>query len=319
LKIVFFGSSDFSVPFLEYLYNSKHKITAIVTNKDKIAGRGKKIIPNPVKVFALKKNIKSIEAEKLDDDFYKKIIEIDFECFVIVSFGHIIPKKIIELAGENTVNVHPSVLPMFRGPSPIITTLLEGCQQTGISIMRINESLDEGDIYVQSLFKISDYENKDMLEEKMISIGAPLLNSVIEMIDRGIIEVFPQNGIPSYTRFFKKDDLRIDWSTSSREIINKVRAFSQEPGAQSGFRNMQVKILSLRYSDYCNNFLHADKTTFSPRKGEIICADKTNGIIIFCGDNEAVKLLELKPEGKNKISGHDFINGYRVRPGEYFY
>jgi methionyl-tRNA formyltransferase len=319
LKIVFFGSSDFSVPFLEHLYNAKHKITSIVTNKDKISGRGKKIIPNPVKVFALNNGIKHIEVVKLDDDFYKKIIEIDFDCFVIVSFGHIIPKKIIELANDNAINVHPSILPLFRGPSPIISALLEGCQQSGISIMKINENLDEGDIYVQSIFKIGDYENKDMLEEKMIRIGAPLLNSVIELLDNGCMETFPQAGMPSYTHLFKKDDLKIDWSCGSNEIVNKVRAFSQEPGAQSGFRNMKVKILSLRFADNYKDYISIDKSHFSPKKGEIICADKVNGIIISCGNNEAVKLLELKPEGKNKISGHDFLNGYRVKIGEYFY
>ncbi len=319
MKIVFFGSSDFSVPFLEYLYNAKHDIAAVVTNKDKIAGRGKKIIPNPVKVFAISEGIKTLEIIKLDDDFYKKIIEVDFDCFVIVSFGHIIPRKIIELANDNIVNVHPSVLPLLRGPSPIITALLEGFQQSGISIMKINENLDEGEIYAQSLFRISDYENKDMLEEKMIKIGAPLLNSVLELIDKELIETYPQSGVPTFTRLFDKDDFGIDWSSGSKEIVNKVRAFSQEPGAQARFRNMKIKILSMRPADDYKNYISLDESCHSFKKGEIISADKLNGIIISCGKNEAVKLLELKPEGKNKISVYDFLNGYRVKTGECFY
>lgn len=319
MKIIFFGSSGFSVPFLEYLYNAEHNIAAVVTNTDKITGRGKKTIPNPVKVFAAGKDIKVIEVIKLDDDFYGKIKEINFDCFVIVSFGHIIPKRIIELAGDNVINVHPSALPLFRGPSPIMTALLEGCRHSGISIMRINENLDEGDIYAQSLFRIGDYENKDMLEEKIITIGAPLLNSVLELIDKGLIETYPQTGIPSYTRLFEKKDFIIDWSSGSRDIINRIRAFSQEPGAQTSFRDMKIKILSARTADEYRNHISSCKSGICPIEGEIIAADKTNGVIVFCGRNEAVKLLEIKPEGKNKISVYDFLNGYRVKTGEYFY
>ena len=292
---------------------------SVVTNEDKITGRGKKLIPNPVKIFAQDKKIKIIEVLRIDDSVFEKLKTITFECFVIVSFGHIIPKKIIELAGDNIINVHPSLLPEYRGPSPVTTALLEGRQKTGISIMRINESLDEGPVYAQTLFRIDDCDNKDILEKKLIKFGAPLLNSVIELISIKLIKTFSQTGKPSYTRLFKKDDFVIDWSANSQAIINKIRAFSPEPGAQTGFRDKKIKILCASPVSGQDSFSEEKKQDITPRKGKIITADKAGGVIVLCGNNEAVKLLELKPEGKNKISGHDFINGYRVRPGEYFY
>jgi len=319
LKIVFFGSSWFSVPFLEYLYKKNHMIEAVVTNKDKITGRGKKILPNPVKIFAQNNELRCIEVTKLDDSFYKKLAEIEFDCSVIVSFGHIIPKRIIDLSNNNSINMHPSLLPLLRGPSPIISALLEGYKETGVSIMKINENLDEGDIYAQTLFRISDHDNKDILEEKIIKIGAPLLDSVLELIDKGMIEAFPQSGIPSYTRLFNKKDLKIDWSLTSQEIFNKIRAFSYEPGAYTMFRDMKIKILSAKALESNEDCFHDYKQPESLKNGEIIFADKLRGIIVFCGNNSAIKLIELKVEGKNKISDYDFLNGYRVKPGEYFY
>jgi methionyl-tRNA formyltransferase len=318
LKIVFFGSSYFSVPFLEYLHKKNHIITGVVTNEDKITGRGKKVLPNPVKIFAQNNKLSCLEVTKLDDSFCKKLALINFDCLVIVSFGHIIPKRIIELSNDNAINVHPSLLPSLRGPSPIISALLEGYKETGLSIMKINEELDEGDIYAQTLFRVGEFDNKDILEEKMIKIGAPLLNSVLELIDKNMIEAFPQSGTPSYTPLFKKKDLKIDWSLNSRDISNKIRAFSSEPGAYTVFRDMKVKILSARslegHEDYTSDY----KLSGFPKRGEIIFADKLNGIIVSCGGGTALKLLELKIEGKDRISCYDFLNGYRVKPGEYF-
>lgn len=319
MKIIFFGSSDFSVPFLNHLYLAGHKIMSVITNADKITGRGKKLIPNPVKIFARKKEIKIIEVLRMDEQIFDKLKTICFDCFVIVSFGHMIPKRFIELSDGNIINVHPSLLPRYRGPSPIMTSLLDGCQKTGISIMKINEYLDEGPLYAQTAFKLSDADNKDSLEEKMIKLGAPLLNSVIELLGKKMIEVYPQEGNPSYSRLFKKDDFFINWSLDSQSIANKIRAFAKEPGALTRFRNKKIKLLNARIENNHSDFLSAKRPVSSFKDGEIIIADKTKGLIVSCGNNEAIGLLELKPEGRNLISVYDFINGYRPRPGEYFY
>ncbi|MHB1346706.1 MAG: methionyl-tRNA formyltransferase, partial [Candidatus Humimicrobiaceae bacterium] len=231
MKILFFGSSLLSVFFLEKLYKSEHSIEAVITNKDKETGRGKKILPNPVKIKAGQLGIKQFEIKSIDEELYKKLSGIKFDGLVVVSSGHIIPNKLIELSNDNAINVHPSLLPKYRGPSPIVSALLNGDKDTGVSIMKIGEGLDTGKIYAQTRFKISSNDNHETLEGKIIEMGAPLLISVLNLIEKGTIESFPQIGKPSYSKIFIKEDLRIDWTKKSIEIRNKIRAFSPEPGA----------------------------------------------------------------------------------------
>jgi len=319
LRIIFFGSSAFSVPFLKFLYNTNHKIEAVVTNIDRVTGRGKKLRPNPVKVAASEFGIQVFEIEKINDEIYKKISAINFDIFVIVSFGHIIPKSLIELSNDLCINLHPSLLPKYRGPSPINSVLLNGDSETGVSIMKINEFLDSGDVYAQAKFKISKYDNKDMLEEKMIKIGAPLLGGVIDLIELGLIEPYPQEGIPTYTNLFKKEDLKITWTSSADEIVNKIRAFSSEPGAYAMFRGLRIKILSALKYDYSINYepdIASRIKNSSP--GEVLKADKELGLIVKCGENETIKIQELRIEGKKTISFVDFLNGYKVKVGDLF-
>jgi len=318
LKIIFFGSSEFSVPFLETVYKSGHEIEAVVTNVDKESGRGKKLLSNPVKLKAIALKLKLIEIRKMDEEIYKKLLNLNFDGLVVVSFGHIIPENIINLSDNMAINVHPSLLPKYRGPSPVASALLNGDELTGITIMRINESLDRGDIFAQVKFKISILDNRDRLESKLIEIGAPLLISVLNLMDVNLIESYPQTGEASYTKIFKSSDMKIDWSLKSADIVNKIRAFSSEPGAFTTFNKLRVKILDAigyNYLDENAAKLLSDKDYGA---GAVIKADKSNGLIIKCQDEKAVKISEVKVEGKNRISSLDFINGYKIKPGDYF-
>ncbi|MCL5770766.1 MAG: methionyl-tRNA formyltransferase [Actinobacteria bacterium] len=318
MKIIFFGSSKFSVPFLEALHKSNHKIVLVVTNADKETGRGKKILPNPVKLKAIDLNLKYIEIKKMDNDIYQKLLNLNFDGFVVVSFGHIIPKNIIDLSDDNIINVHPSLLPKYRGPSPITTALLNGDKETGVSIMRINENLDSGDIFTQTKFKISLNDNKDILEKKIIEIGTPLLLSVLNLLDDSLIEAFPQKGKATYTKIFSKNDLKIDWNLNSVKILNKIRAFSFEPGAFTFLNNLRIKILNASEYDYKDKNIKKLLLKKDYDAGAIINADKNKGLIVKCGDCEALQIFELKVEGKNKMSSFDFLNGYKPMVGDYF-
>lgn len=318
MKIIFFGSSEFSVSFLDAIYKSEHEIIAVVTNADKQSGRGKKLLASPVKQKAIRLNLKTVEIKKMNEYIYKELLNLDFDCLVIVSFGHIISEDIINLSHGCAVNVHPSLLPKYRGPSPIVSALINGDKETGVTIMNINKNLDMGDIFAQVRFKISSTDNKDKLESKIIKIGAPLLISVLNLIELKMIETFPQEGEPSYTKVFNSGDMRIDWSLKSDEILNKIRAFSSEPGAFTIFSGLRIKILNAA-EYYCKEedfarLVSDDRYEY----GTVIIADKDNGVIVKCKDGKALKIIELKVEGKTKISSLDFLNGYRIKPGDYF-
>ena len=318
MKIVFFGSSEISVPFLEKLHESEHDIAAVITNIDKETGRGKKILPNPVKMKAEELCIKCFEIIKMDDEIYNNLLELNFDALVIVSFGNIIPQKVIDLSNDTAINVHPSLLPAYRGPSPISTALINGDLQTGVSIMKIDKGIDTGSLFAQTRFEISSTDNKEILENKVIGIGAPLLIGCLNLIGEGLLNTFPQIGEISYTRVFKKEDFKIDWSKSSSDIRNKIRAFSPDPGAFTFFDGLRIKILKAAEYGYFIEDLKKLMTEDKYQPGAVICADKINGLIIKCGDSGAVRILELKIEGKKTMPFFDFLNGYKLKTGDSF-
>jgi methionyl-tRNA formyltransferase len=318
LKLLFFGSSEFSVPFLEKIYASGHKIEAVITNVDKETGRGKRILSNPVKVKAEELGLKHFEIKKMDEEIYSKLSGLNFDGMVIVSFGHIITEKIIDLSNDTAINVHPSLLPKYRGPSPIISSLINGDKETGVSIMKINNGIDTGNIFAQTRFKISDNDNREILENKIIEISAPLLISVLDLIEQGLIESFPQTGKASYTEVLNKKDFKINWLSSASVIRNTIRAFSPDPGAFAFLNSSRIKILNALEFDYINEDLKKLIFNNKYQPGTVISADKINGLIIKCGNNEAIRILELKAEGKNRVPFLDFLNGYNLKTGDCF-
>jgi len=315
VKIAFFGSAEFSVPFLDSIFNSKHQVIFVVTGIDKAKGRGMNMLGNPVKEYACRKDLKIIQADKINDEVISKISGIKFDCLVLVSYGNLLSPEVLKLAAVKSINVHPSLLPKYRGPSPIVSAILNGDSKTGISIIEINEKLDEGDIFEQCKFSIQNNETKDSLEEKMIRIGGPMLISVLDLLQEGKIVPYQQGkkGI-TYTHLFSKEDLRINWYGTAQNINNKIRAFSSEPGCFSFWNEKIVKILKVTQIP---NF-KTNNTIKNRKSGEIILADKIKGLIVKCGKNEVIRIETLKPQGRNEISALDFINGYRVNAGEFF-
>jgi len=315
VKIVFFGSSDFSVPFLDSIYNSNHRVALVVTGTDKAKGRGRNMLANPVKEYALKKDFKIIQADKIYNEIISEISRIESDCFALVSYGKLLPPEILKLTAGKSVNIHPSLLPKYRGPSPIISAILNGDTKTGISIINISEKLDEGDIFIQCKFSIQNNETKDSLEKKMIKIGAPMLISVLDLLQEGkIIPYQQENEGITYTPLYSKEDLKIDWHSTAEKINNKIRAFSAEPGCFSLWNKKVIKIIkATKITDF-----EADNNLRYKKPGEIIKADKFNGIMVKCEQSEIMRIEVLKPQGKKEMSALDFLNGYRIKVGEFF-
>ncbi len=312
------------MPFLEKICSSKHEIAMVLTKPDMHQGRGKLLLPNPVKELSLKLGLNYVESADFNENVYDAISGIDFDYLVVVSFGKIIPDVILKIAGERTINVHPSILPRHRGPSPITTAILKGDKKTGVTFTKIKKKFDTGDIYLTLEFAISQKDNKDTLEDKIIRLSSPLLVSLLDILENHDLKTVPQSkrGV-SYTRIFTKNDFKIDWTRPSSEITNKVRAFSSEPGCFTIWKGKVLKILSAE-SVACRQ--HCLKNGHRLKCGQVLKAD-SDGLIVKCMDKpEApgndkdlfIQILELKPEGKKRMSYIDFINGYRIKTGEIF-
>jgi methionyl-tRNA formyltransferase len=353
VKVLFFGSSDFSVPFIEAINNSGHRIVLVLTSADKAKGRGKIMSPNPVKLCAQKLHLDYLEDLDFGEHTMDRIPLTGFDCLVAVSFGRLIPKKILDIAGGRTINVHPSLLPKYRGPSPITTALLNGDTQTGISLIKIEEKFDTGDIYAQLKFDIAESDNRDALEKKIFKLGAPFLISLMDNYESMFLGAYPQSlqGV-SYTKIFTNEDFKIDWSKSAGEIFNKIRAFSPAPGSVAMWKGKYLKILKAQIvelpqqnkdeiiytrhgkGDINQAAQNKEEIIYSGqnkgeviRFGQIINAEKT-GLIVACGNSivrpcvkaplKALSLLMIKPQGKNEMHFIDFINGYRIKRGDSF-
>lgn len=319
MNIIFFGSSEISIPFLEEVHGSRHRISLVVTSEDKQAGRGLKVVPNIVKKKAESLGIDFIQIEKFDNYFYDKFNNAGFDAALVVSFGKIIPERVFKIAGLKWFNVHQSLLPKYRGPAPVVSTLLNGDDIGGVSIIEVVPEVDAGCIYAQISFKVEKDDNRDSMDKKCIIFGKPLLIAVLDMSEDGILNPYPQDekGVV-YGSKIAKEDLKINWNSGAGEIVNKIRAFSSKPGAYFLWKDIRVKALGagLLSGEGRDGFKTAVKT--GGRNGLVVMADKKAGIVVQCGKDELVRIDRLQLQGKSVISSSDFVNGYRLKTGERF-
>ncbi|HEY4695304.1 MAG TPA: methionyl-tRNA formyltransferase [Candidatus Hydromicrobium sp.] len=321
MKILFFGSSEISVPFLEEIYKSRHSISLVVTTADKPAGRGRKTAPNIVKSKAAELGVDFIQIEKFDSIFLNKFTSLEFNGVVVASFGKIFPEKIFKLTSARWFNVHPSLLPGYRGPTPIISTLLNGDKVGGVSIIEVVPEVDAGGIYAQVKFGVEEDDNRDSLEGKSIKFGKPLLMAVLDLVESEKIKPYPQDkGNVVYSYKITKDDIKINWDSRAVEIVNKVRAFSSSPGAYFLWKGSRIKVLKASVLNEAIINAYPDKLRIGKNRknGFVVEADKKTGILVKCNGNEMVKIELLQPQGKKVMSSVDFINGYRLEAGESF-
>jgi methionyl-tRNA formyltransferase len=294
------GTPEFAVPSLDIL-NKHHEIIGVFTKIDKPNQRGKKIKFNPVKQYALDNNIdiyqvKSVKTKEVID----KIKELNPDIIVVVAYGKILPNELIEIPKYGTINVHSSLLPKYRGAAPIHYAIINGEKETGVTIMDIAEELDAGDIILQAKTEITDEDNLESVHDRLAEIGAKTLLEAIKLIEEGKAIRTPQNHEEAtFVKPISKEETKIDWNKSKREIFNFVRGLDPFPGAFFTFNNKIFKLY--RVEEY-------DKIYENAKIGEIVELDKKRGPIVKVKDG-AVILTKIKPENKRTISGKDIING----------
>ncbi len=312
MNIIFWGSSELSVPFLELLNKKKLKISAVVTSSDKPQGRGLKTLPTPVKLLAQKYNINVLTEKDID---YETIQKLSPELSIVVSFGKIIPKSIIDLHKIGMLNVHFSLLPKYRGAAPIQWCLLNGEKETGVTIFWLDEGIDTGDIFVQEKIEVNEEDDYYSLSKKLVDVGCNLLENVIERIAKGEIVKIKQQGEPTYAPLIKKTQAQISWEKTADEIHNLVRAFVHWPKTTTKlFLSLTQKIINVKIlqTKIVNpqNFSIPIQENISV--GSIVSINK-DSIIVKCAKDTFLAVLKIQPENKNVLTTQQFLCGYKVR------
>ncbi|HBG81434.1 TPA: methionyl-tRNA formyltransferase [candidate division CPR2 bacterium] len=292
-RIVFFGTSDFAQHILNNLL-SEHQVICVVTQPDKPHGRSKKLVPSPVKEFALNKNIDvltPLRVSGIEDDL--KALKADF--FVVAVYGKYLPQEILDLPEYTTLNVHPSLLPKYRGPSPVLAAILNGDKETGNTIMIISTKMDAGSILSQSRIPISPADTTQTLTKNLSEDGSNLLLKTINDF-KNLVPNPQEESQATYTKIINKEDGHINWNKKADKIEREIRAFYPWPLAFTFWQEVRLNVLKAEVSD---KTLEAGKVMIE------------NGDLYIGTKSFALKILEIQPAGKNPMNSKDFINGYR--------
>ncbi|HEX3856061.1 MAG TPA: methionyl-tRNA formyltransferase [Verrucomicrobiae bacterium] len=335
MSIVFMGTAELSCASLEKLASgSQFQIAAVVTQPDKPKGREMKLQFSPVKILAEKLRLPILQPVKArDEKFISQLRELKSDLIVVVAYGQILPQSILDLPKFGCLNVHTSLLPKFRGASPIQSAILNGETETGVTIMKMDAGLDTGGIISQTRTPILPEDNSQTLHDRLAQIGAELLVETIPDYVSGKILPKPQPAEgASYAAKIKKEDGKIDWNEPAEKILTRLRAFTPWPGAFT-FLPDSVGRASPRAEIEDSKSERLAGTLAPPKKpllkiwkaevagksggaGEILSADK-NGIVVACGKN-ALRILELQREGGKHLTVEQFLAGFPLRAGEKF-
>jgi methionyl-tRNA formyltransferase len=309
MRIVFMGTDRFAVPSLLALVQAGHHVPLVITQPDRPRGRGQRLLPTPIKETAMSLGLPVLSPVKLrDPSFLDAIREASCDLVAVAAYARLIPAAILRLPPLGCINVHPSLLPRFRGATPIEGAIMAGEKTTGISIFIMDEGYDTGDLILQETCPIGDGETGGELRERLAAISAPLLLSAVRLLEEGKAGRTPQDrNAGEYTRPLGKEDEKITWTEPAEKVANRIRALSPRPGAASLFGGKILKILRARPG--------MEKSAGQP--GEIISLGGGEGPEVACG-NGSVIILEVTPEGKKPMRGRDFVLGYRPRPGDRF-
>lgn len=304
MRIVYFGTPDFAVLPLRKLIEAGHEVCAVVTGKDKPKGRGYEFCPTPVKEEALKHNIRVIHPVKMKDpEFVSELESYNADAFVVVAYGRIIPRELLDMPKKGCINVHGSLLPAYRGAAPIQWAVIDGLKETGVTTMLMNEGLDTGDILRQYRCELSPDETGGSLFDKLAVIGADAIVDTLADIDD--ITPVPQGDTTTdYARMLSKADGKIDWSRPAHEIERLIRGLDPWPSAYSTVNGKLIKIWSALVTDA------------EGEPGEVVINDGKK-LAVACGD-KALMLNEVQLEGKKRMSTDALLRGYSVEVGTYF-
>jgi len=304
LRIVYLGTPDFAVKPLENLIKLGHDIVAVVTNPDKPFGRKKILTPPPVKVLAEQNGIKVLQYSKIRLEGVEDLLALKPDLMITCAFGQILSQEIIDIPKFGVINIHASLLPLYRGASPIHNAILNGDKKTGITLMKTDIGLDTGDILMQRELDILDGETCGELFVRLSILGAQMIVDILPSIEKGEINPIKQDeDKATLTKIFKKEDALVSFNETAEKIVNKVRAFNPSPVAYTLVNGLPFKIYQAKICD------------IKGECGKILKAD--NELVIGCLD-KSVSLLKVQKAGGNAMNIADFLRGNKFIVGENF-
>ena len=303
MRIIFMGTPEFSVPCLEALINSNNEVVGVFTQPDKPKGRGYEMTPPPVKVCAIENNIPVFQPISMRNGEALEIINsLNADLIIVVAFGKILPKEILESVKYGCINIHASLLPKLRGAAPIQWSIINGETETGVTSMQMDVGLDTGDMLIKKSIPITENMNAGELHDALSVIGAEVLIETINNIDN----LNPEKQIDelsNYAPMLSKELCPIDFSKSAQEVHNKIRGLFPWPVATT-------KINGKNYKIHKSQIL---SEKFEGKIGEIV--DNNNRLVVLCGDGSCVELLEIQAEGKRKTDTASFLRGHKIEKG----
>lgn len=309
MRVVFMGTPDFAVGTLEALIAEGHEIRAVVTQPDKPKGRGKTLMPTPVKEVALKHEIPVLQPVKVrEPEFVEQLRTMEADVIVVAAFGQIISRDLLELPKYGCINVHASLLPAYRGAAPIQWAVINGDRESGVTIMRMNEGLDTGDMIDKVVVPLAEDETGGSLFEKLSHAGARLCVKVLEDLESGraVCTPQPEESTTAYAAMITKKMGEICWQRPAEEIEQLIRGLNPWPSAYTYLDNKSLKLWKATVEK-------AEEETENAVPGQVIRADK-NGLCICTGDG-ILNVLELQLEGKKRMETAAFLRGYSIEVG----
>ena len=325
MKILFMGTPDFAKDSLEQLIKNGFEICGVVTQVDKPKGRGMKLIPCPVKEYALSQNLEVYQPEKIskNEEFINKVKDLNPDLICVVAYGKILPKSFLKIPKYGCVNVHPSLLPKYRGSAPIQWAILNGDKTTGVTTMYMNEKMDEGDIILQETVKIEENETTGELWNRLSGIGAELLVDTVKKIKEkdGTINRIKQTGEFSMAPMIEKKDAKIDWENmDSLKIKNLVRGLNPILGAYCFLDDKKLKfwrVENISKEEFINKYEEFKEYEFKLNKmdaGTVLYSHEKEGLYILAKGG-IISVLEIQAENSKKMDIGSFLRGNQINVG----
>ncbi len=303
MSLIFFGTPHFAVPSLQALISAHEDIALVVTQPDKIKGRGHVLASPPVKDIAIAHGINVVQPAKIrnNEEFYNILEEVSPEFIIAVAYGKILPEPILRIPRSGCINVHGSLLPKYRGAAPVQWALINGEKITGVTTMLMDSGMDTGDILVHAEMEIRDDDNSETLSRKLADLGGRTLVETVERIRSGTVKAVPQTGNATYAPPLKKEDGRIDWNRSAEELLHFVKGMFPWPSAFCYLNGEMIKIIKVK-----------------PLNGEGFPGriEKASGRQLVAGTGKGLLLVEeLQPAGKRIMLAEAFLSGRRLKEG----
>lgn len=305
MRVIFMGTPDFAVPSLEALL-TKHEVVLVVTQPDKPKGRGKKMVPTPVKACALEHGIPVLQPEKVKEpEFVEQLRSYEPDLIAVTAFGQILSEPILEMPKYGCINVHGSLLPKYRGAAPMQWSIIDGEKVTGITTMYMAKGLDSGDMLLKAEVEITDEDTFATIHDKMAVTGANLLLDTLDQLEAGTLERIPQDhDAATYAPMITKETGHIDWSKNRQDIINLIRGLNPVPAAYTIYEEEVLKIFGAALSDV---------QTDDAANGEIVAVVK-KGFVVKCGDG-CLLITEVQARGGKRMMTDAYLRGHAMKEG----